>query len=244
MSIDDRTPAPHRTATARTASRASTVSPAASPERSEGSRGTGQWRHDLTSERWWWSVETFRIHGFEPHEVVPTTNLVLAHKHPQDRERVRRLLESATVSGRPFHSTHRIMDARGEERVVVMVGQGRRDPQSGEVVELMGYVVDATAPVAERAAGLADGHLRAAFAHRGAIDQAKGIVSATHGVTIDEAFALLRSTSNTHNVPVRTLAAHLVRLGDDRPADERRTLVDEYLHDPRRATGEVSAVHG
>lgn len=225
MSIDDHLPAP-----APSAGR----SPAAS-------RGTGQWRHDLTSERWWWSVETFHIHGFEPHEIVPTTNLVLAHKHPQDRERVRRLLESAKVSGRPFHSTHRIMDARGQERVVVLVGQGRRDPESGEVVELMGYFVDATAPLAEQVAASADGHIRAAFAHRGVIDQAKGIVSVTHGVPGDEAFALLRRTSNTHNVAVRTLAAHLVELGAGLPADERRALVDGYLRDPSGTARERSA---
>ncbi|MDF2848640.1 MAG: hypothetical protein K0R97_2622, partial [Oerskovia sp.] len=38
---------------------------------------TGLWRYELATGQWWWSEETFRLHGFEPHEVVPTTALVL-----------------------------------------------------------------------------------------------------------------------------------------------------------------------
>ncbi|MDF2847733.1 MAG: Protein-glutamate O-methyltransferase, partial [Oerskovia sp.] len=38
---------------------------------------TGRWRYELATGQWWWSEETFRLHGFEPHEVVPTTALVL-----------------------------------------------------------------------------------------------------------------------------------------------------------------------
>src|SRR5690606_16902586 len=52
----------------------------------------GQYRLDLTTGVWWWSPETYRLHGFEPGEVVPTTALVLAHKHPEDRDRVGRML--------------------------------------------------------------------------------------------------------------------------------------------------------
>jgi hypothetical protein len=70
-------------------------------------------RYDLATRRWWWSTETYRIHGFEPHEVVPTTDLVLAHKHPADREQFWQAFESAQVSAEPFHSVHRMMDAHG-----------------------------------------------------------------------------------------------------------------------------------
>ncbi|MFE4465128.1 PAS and ANTAR domain-containing protein [Oerskovia sp. NPDC056781] len=196
-------------------------------------RLTGQWRFDLTTGRWWWSEETYRIHGFEPHEVVPTTALVLAHKHPADRERFREVFEAAKVSGGPFHSVHRIMDARGHERIVTLVGQGRLDPDTGGVLELMGYFVDITAPVAQRAEHLAGKHIRAAATHRGTIEQAKGILTVTHGLTIAEAFQLLRGTSNQHNVPVRDLAERLVTLGRILPVDEhRRHAVDEFLRNP------------
>ncbi|MEV0891653.1 PAS domain-containing protein [Promicromonospora sp. NPDC050262] len=67
---------------------------------------------------WWWSDETYRIHGFEPGDVVPTTALVLAHKHPQDRARVSQVLQAAALTGEPFSSVHRIMDAHGNERII------------------------------------------------------------------------------------------------------------------------------
>jgi hypothetical protein len=196
-------------------------------------RLTGQWRYDLTTEAWWWSQETYRIHGFEPYEVFPTTALVLAHKHPADRERFREVFEAAKGSGIPFHSVHRIMDARGQERIVTLVGQGRLSPDTGEVAELMGYFIDTTAPIAQRAQDLAGKHICAAATHRGTIEQAKGILTVTHGLTIDEAFQLLRGTSNQHNVPVRDLAARLVTLGRILPVDEhRRHAVDEFLRNP------------
>ncbi|WP_313663021.1 hypothetical protein [Cellulosimicrobium cellulans] len=53
------------------------------------SQQIGRYRLELATGTWWWSSETYRVHGFEPGEVVPTTELVLAHKHPDDRERVR-----------------------------------------------------------------------------------------------------------------------------------------------------------
>ena len=36
------------------------------------------------TDEWRWSDAMFRIHGFEPGEVVPTTELVMRHIHPED----------------------------------------------------------------------------------------------------------------------------------------------------------------
>lgn len=170
----------------------------------------GQYRLDLATGTWWWSSETFRVHGFEPGEVVPTTQLVLAHKHPDDRERVRQILDEARTTGEPFSSVHRIMDARGAERYLVIVGQGRRDPDTGEVVELLGYFVDITSTVAAGGEERAHRDIAAAAAGRGPIEQAKGILVATHGVDPDEAFGLLRRASNDKNVRLRDLARVVV----------------------------------
>ncbi|MDF2805769.1 MAG: hypothetical protein K0S43_715 [Cellulosimicrobium sp.] len=170
----------------------------------------GQYRLDLATGTWWWSSETFRVHGFEPGEVVPTTQLVLAHKHPDDRERVRQILDEARATGEPFSSVHRIMDARGKERYLVIVGQGRRDPDTGEVVELLGYFVDITSTVAAGGEERAHRDIAAAAAGRGPIEQAKGILVATHGVDPDEAFGLLRRASNDKNVRLRDLARVVV----------------------------------
>ena len=174
------------------------------------SQQIGQYRLDLATGTWWWSSETYRVHGFEPGEVVPTTELVLAHKHPDDRERVRQILDEARATGEPFSSVHRIMDARGKERYLVIVGQGRRDPVTGMVVELVGYFVDITSTVAAGGEERAHRDIAAAAAGRGPIEQAKGILVATHGVDPDAAFGLLKRASNDKNVRLRDLARVVV----------------------------------
>ncbi|SDF99695.1 PAS fold-containing protein [Cellulosimicrobium cellulans] len=171
---------------------------------------TGQFRLDLGTGTWWWSSETYRVHGFEPGDVVPTTELVLAHKHPDDREHVRAVLDRAAATGEPFSSVHRIMDAHGVERYVALVGQGRRDRETGEVVELMGYFTDITATIAARASERTRRDILAAAEGRGPIEQAKGVLIATHGVSADEAFARLKHASNDKNVRLRDLASVVV----------------------------------
>ena len=84
------------------------------------------------------------MHGFEPGEIVPTTPLMLSHKHPDDRTRVDGILRRAAETGQPFSSVHRIIDAAGKTRVLAVTGQGRRDPATGKVTELFGYFVDVT----------------------------------------------------------------------------------------------------
>ncbi|MGN7702121.1 PAS and ANTAR domain-containing protein [Cellulosimicrobium sp. 22601] len=188
----------------------------------------GQYRVDLATDTWWWSAETYRLHGFEPGDVVPTTALVLAHKHPDDRERVRDVLERARRDGAPFSSLHRIMDARGRERVLVVVGQGRRDRDTGRVVELLGYFVDVTRPVRAQAGRQAQRDITAAADSRGPIEQAKGVVAATLGVRPEQAFALLKRASNERNVRLRELARQVVEEGT-RPDDDRADRVAVLL---------------
>lgn len=73
----------------------------------------GRYRLDLTTGRWVWSDEVYIMHGFQPGEIVPTTELMLSHKHPEDRARVDGVLRTAAETGEPFSSVHRIYDARG-----------------------------------------------------------------------------------------------------------------------------------
>lgn len=171
---------------------------------------TGTYRVDLTTQEWWWSDETYRIHGFEPGEVVPTTAMVLAHKHPADREQVRHVLEDARRTGAPFASVHRIIDAHGKNHVVSIVGRGRTDDH-GDLVDLVGYVLDLTGSIKRFASEEANFSIRAAAQSRRDIERAKLLVSLALGVDDDEAFALLRRRSNDSNVPLRALAERLVR---------------------------------
>lgn len=53
-------------------------------------------------------------------------------------------------------------------------------------------------------------NLKQALVSRATIDQAKGILMATHGCTADDAFQMLRQLSNDTNVRLADLAAALV----------------------------------
>ncbi|MFI2364093.1 PAS and ANTAR domain-containing protein [Promicromonospora sp. NPDC019610] len=172
----------------------------------------GHYRYDLTAREWWWSDEVYRIHGFEPGDVVPTTELILAHKHPEDRSRVSRILAQAATTGEPFSSVHRIMDATGQERTLTVVGRGRRDPQTDRVTALVGYFVDVTAGISRQANQAADTSIRASAATRAPIEQAKGIVAITLGVGPEDAFDHMRVTSNVTNIPVREIARRIVQI--------------------------------
>ncbi|MCB7135838.1 PAS and ANTAR domain-containing protein [Cellulosimicrobium marinum] len=194
---------------------------------------TGQYRVDLRTGAWWWSDEAYLIHGFAPGEVVPTTELVLAHKHPDDRERVRRILDSGLRTGAPFTSVHRITDARGRERTLTIIGQGVPDEATGELAAVEGYFVDITAAVVERSDERASEQIAAAAASRGVIEQAKGVLAAVYGMSTDDAFRLLRAVSNNRNLRLRDLADRVVEAaGSGGP--RARAALDPLLGARRR----------
>lgn len=171
---------------------------------------TGEFRYDVTTDRWWWSDEVYRMHGFEPGEVVPTTAMILAHKHPDDRERYAGALTSTSLLGGTFASVHRILDAQGTERVLATVGDAHPSGPGVRVTEITGHFVDITAAVRLLAADEATRQIRQADERRAVIDQAMGVTAARTGVTVEEAFDLLRGASMRSNVKLRTLAERVV----------------------------------
>ena len=190
-------------------------------------RLVGSFRLDLSSDRWTWSEGVFRLHGFEPYEVVPTTDLVLAHTHPEDRDDLRAALGTAPAAG-TFSSVHRIVTARRHELTVAVVGSADGDPGTDEAE---GYFLDLTSSVAERASERASAEIRAAATTRGVIEQAKGVLAVVYDVEIDAAFELMRSASNDHNVAVRDLARAVVDVAHRRDVDRRATLDRVLRHD-------------
>ncbi|WP_069387351.1 PAS and ANTAR domain-containing protein [Cellulosimicrobium cellulans] len=190
----------------------------------------GRFRVDLAEGRWWWSDEVYTMHGFAPGEVVPTTPLVLAHRHPEDRDGARPALLRSARTGDPFGSMHRIVDASGDARTLVVAAQGRRSRATGQVVEVSGYLVDVTEPHRSAAQREATAAIMAADASRSVIEQARGVLMVAYGVGPDEAFELLRKRSNDTNVPVRDLARSLLE-GLRAHGGEARTreLVEQVL---------------
>jgi PAS domain S-box-containing protein len=194
----------------------------------------GRYRLDLATGQWAWSDEVYVMHGFEPGQIVPTTPLMLSHKHPDDRARVDGVLRRAAETGQPFSSVHRILDAQGRTRTLAVTGQGRRDPASGEVTELFGYFIDVTESHREAAAREATASIRASAQRRAVIEQAKGVLMVVYGMNEDEAFERLRQASNLANIAVRDIAYTLVHLfsGPEVTVFPTREAIEAFLADP------------
>lgn len=99
----------------------------------------GSFRFLLVDQRWEWSAEVARMHGYEPRDVVPTTELILAHKHPDDKPEVATLIERVIRDGHPFSSRHRIIDTKGSVHHVVVVGDRLLD-ETAEVIGTVGFI--------------------------------------------------------------------------------------------------------
>lgn len=193
------------------------------------SQGIGRFVVDLDTERWWWSDGIYHLHGFEPGEITPTTELMLAHREAADGEQEEwslRALAEATATGEPFGTTYRIVDAQGNERTVVVVGSARPAGPDG-TREVEGYMLDLTP--GERArleAGVRDAVT--SFRDRAAtIEQAKGILMELFALPADDAFEVLRDHSNQANVKVHSLAERLVRHGPVRTGVTARPRVGD-----------------
>lgn len=169
----------------------------------------GGFRFWFVGQRWEWSDEVARMHGYEPGSVVPTTKLLLSHKHPDDRAHVQDLLDYALRSGGSFSSRHRFVDTAGNVHDAIVVADRMHD-DSGAVVGTAGYYIDLTDTFDEARQEVLDEALPDLFENRAAIEQAKGVLMAVYRVSPEQAFRVLQWRSQETNTKVRALAKQLV----------------------------------
>jgi len=173
-----------------------------------GPERVGWFRYFFDDDRWEWSPEVERLHGYEPGTVTPTTELVLSHKHPDDYRQVSDTIELIRKSRRAFRSRHRIRDVHGRLRQVAVLGDELRD-QSGRVVGTYGFYVDLTAEEQAHQDQLTVELARIAE-RRSAIEQAKGMLMIIYNVDDVAAFDLLKRRSQQVNIKLVRLAEQLV----------------------------------
>ncbi|MCR1786400.1 PAS and ANTAR domain-containing protein [Nocardioides carbamazepini] len=200
----------------------------------DGPRQTGRFVYDVVDERWEWDDDVFAIHGYRPGEVEPTTELIMRHKHEQDRELVERTLQQAISDGVPFNVYYRIL-VKGEVRNVVLCGEGQYDRgrTSGKADRLVGYYLDLTPELDAETAAAADAAVAASAASRDTIEQAKGILMLGYGLDADAAFAMLKWWSRNRNVKVREVAERLIQVAREGHVSHPglRRLLDALLDD-------------
>jgi len=192
----------------------------------------GYFTYTVEDDQWFWSDGIYDLHGYEPRSVEPSTELLLRHKHPDDRARAYEVLETVVQDGRPFSCYHRLIDAKERVRSVLSVGRGVRGDR-GTVEQVLGFFVDLTAVRRDETNREVEEALLRIAEHRSTIEQAKGIVMLATGCDPDRAFEVLREASTNGNVKLRHVAHGLVEaVGEGLAAEEAtRAMVLDLMHD-------------
>ena len=124
--------------------------------------------------------------------------------------------DSALAQG--FHSVHAVPMRLRETTIgtlnLLREGTGELGPQDATAAKAFADVATIgilhERSMRERST-LAD-QLQTALNRRVKIEQAKGFVSHTHGVSVDDAFKLIRGYARSHNLPLSQVAAQIVDL--------------------------------
>ncbi len=169
----------------------------------------GSFRFWFAGGRWEWSPEVFCMHGYIPGEIEPTTELVLSHKHPDDRQQVADLIYRAVENGEPFSSRHRFLDTTGAIHNVMVVADRIVEP-SGTVAGMSGFYIDLTETLAQNEKTTVATLLPEMLEARAVIEQAKGVLMLMYRISAPQAFRLLVWRSQETNVKLRTLASQLI----------------------------------
>ncbi|MBI5282252.1 MAG: response regulator [Candidatus Solibacter usitatus] len=92
----------------------------------------GAFERDLASGRMLWSDETYRLYGLAPGSVEPSLDLVLSLIHPDDRERMRAIVQLPGADRRGGSLEYRVIRSDGvtrhlrSEREIVTTPDGRQ----------------------------------------------------------------------------------------------------------------------
>jgi PAS domain S-box-containing protein len=177
----------------------------------------GSFRYFRGEDRWEWSDAVARMHGYGPGQAKPTTALVLSHKHPEDAASVALLIEAMSGEGRPFSSRHRIVDTRGRVHPVLVIAESMR--ADDDIVGTQGLYVDLTDV---DGTGTVEAAIADFTEHRAIIEQAKGVLMMTYGISAERAFDILVWRSQETNTRLRTLVVQVI----DDFTDELRVPTD------------------
>ncbi|BAP95206.1 antitermination regulator [Mycobacteroides abscessus subsp. massiliense] len=153
-----------------------------------------------------------RLHGYAPGAVTPTTELVVSHMHPQDRDKVAATIDAITHTRGALSSRHRIIDIAGAVHWVIVIGDQFFD-ETGAIAGTHGFYLDVTPAGRTDAQRLQEEQVSARVAEitgsRAVIEQVKGMLMLVDNVDADVAFGALTWLSQQHNVKLRALAEQL-----------------------------------
>lgn len=190
----------------------------------------GSFRFWYDTDVWEWSDEVAALHGYAPGEITPTTSVLTEHKHPDDRGRFVDMVAHMRTESSPFSSRHRIIDTRGCEHLVAVIGQTFTD-EHGQPVGTQGFYLDVSEFEHEAVKQQVDQQIRAFREHSAVIEQAKGMLMVVYGITADRAFDILRWRSQNDNIKLADICAGIVAEVSSRfpIRDDTRTRFDHIV---------------
>lgn len=190
----------------------------------------GGFSYLAATDRWEWSDAVAAMHGYAPGTVTPTTELILAHKHDEDRVAVAEIIDQVLRGEAPFSSRHRILDTAGHTHHVVVVGEHLRDAD-GQVSGTTGFYIDITEVIDAEVQHTVTEVVSTIEQHRAVINQALGIIMWAYGVTAERAFDVLTWRSQQTNTKLRRIAAQFVAdiTALTSPGQSARDAVDHLL---------------
>ena len=189
----------------------------------------GTFYYDAISGRLEWSDELYTLHGYRRGDIVPSVELLYAHKHPDDRECCHDIFMAACEAGGFFCSYHRIIDARRREHRVLTAGEALMEDGSLSAVE--GFIVDLTSTLQWETEKAAREAVAGALGTRSTIEQAKGILMGILRIGSEAAFDLMAKYSQDTNIKVASTAADLVQLAN---SPQPAALLDAFVQELRR----------
>ncbi|MEN4473315.1 PAS and ANTAR domain-containing protein [Mycolicibacterium cosmeticum] len=180
---------------------------------------------DPADERWEWSPEVERIHGYPPGTAHPTTELVLSHKHPDDLAHVVATLDDIRQTRRPFSTRHRIVDTQGHIHEVVVIGERIRDEHDA-VIGTRGFYLDVSANREQQDAQITTA-VNDIMGRRAGVEYVCGMLMLIYRIDHQAAFGLLAWRSQETNTKLVAFAGQLLR-------DIQELAYEEQL--PKRST--------
>lgn len=87
-------------------------------EESQKIANVGSYSLDINTNQVDWSIQNYRMFGYEPGEVKPSFDIVLSHVHPDDRDKFIRSNRNSIEKGLDYDETYRIIRNDGTERIV------------------------------------------------------------------------------------------------------------------------------
>ncbi len=107
---------------------------------------TGGWEWNMERQTMFWTEGTYRIHDFEPNEVIPGSRDHIARSlecyDPQDRPKILSAFRNCAEKGEPYDLEFPIITAKGRRLWIRTAGQAVRERE--RIVKVVGNIQDIT----------------------------------------------------------------------------------------------------